>query len=61
MVMDLYNDNPAAALTRLRHVSGTTFRRVRDNDTLAEEVRFEARPDGRVTRLWWHSNYLTRR
>jgi CubicO group peptidase (beta-lactamase class C family) len=61
LVMDLYNDNPAAALTRLRHVSGTTFRRVRDNDTLAEEVRFETRPDGRVTRLWWHSNYLTRR
>ena len=61
MVIDLFADEPAGDITRLRHVSGTTFRRVRENDTLAEEVRFEAGPQGRATRIWWHSNYLDRR
>ena len=61
MVMDLYVDKPAEDLTRLRHVSGHTFRRVRKDDSLAEDVRFEIGKDGRPTRLWWHSNYAERR
>ena len=60
MVIDLFATTPAADITRLRHVSGHVFRRVRDNDTLAEEVRFDVGRDGRATRIWWHSNYLDR-
>ena len=60
MVIDLFTDTPAADITRLRHVGGHVFRRVRDNDTLGEEVRFDADRNGRVTRIWWHSNYLDR-
>lgn len=61
MVLDLFADTPAGDLTRLRHVAGDRFRVVRPNDTLAEEVRFERAPNGRVARIWWHSNYLDRR
>jgi CubicO group peptidase (beta-lactamase class C family) len=61
MVIDLFATAPASDITRLRHVQGHVFRRVRDNDTLAEEVRFDVAADGRATRLWWHSNYLDRR
>ena len=39
-------------LVRLRHVEGSTFRRIReDGDDLGEEVRFETGPDGRVSGL----------
>lgn len=61
MVIDLFTDTPAGDITRLRHVGGDVFRRVRPNDTLAEDVRFERDPQGRATRIWWHSNYLDRR
>ena len=60
MVIDLFAATPAAEITRLRHVEGDRFRVVRANDTLAEEVRFERNRQGRVTRIWWHSNYLDR-
>ncbi|HEX9932711.1 MAG TPA: hypothetical protein VGB08_07695 [Allosphingosinicella sp.] len=61
MVIDLYVDAPAGDITRLRHVEGDRFRVVRQNDTLAEEVRFDRDRQGRVSRIWWHSNYLDRR
>ena len=61
MVFDLFVPMPASDITRLRHVEGTRFRVVRPNDTLAEEVRFDMDPQGRATRIWWHSNYLDRR
>jgi CubicO group peptidase (beta-lactamase class C family) len=61
MVIDLFVDTPASDITRLRHVEGDRFRVVRPNDTLAEEVRFDRDRQGRVTRIWWHSNYLDRR
>lgn len=60
MVIDLFASTPSTDITRLRHVGGHVFRRVRENDTLAEEVRFDADARGRVTRIWWHSNYLDR-
>ncbi len=61
MVIDLFADKPTGDIARLRHVSGTTFRRVRKDDSLAEEVRFELGKDGRPVRMWWHSNYAERR
>lgn len=60
MVIDLFAPTPAADITRLRHVEGDRFRVVRQNDTLAEEVRFDRDRQGRVARIWWHSNYLDR-
>jgi len=45
-------------LTRLKHVEGATFRRIRDDgDDLGEEVVFESDASGAVTRLLWHQNY----
>ncbi len=61
MVIDMFADKPAGDITRLRHVSGSTFRRVLKDDSLGEEVRFELGKDGRPARLWWHSNYAERR
>ena len=61
MVIDLFVDAPASDITRLRHVEGNRFRVVRQNDSLAEEVRFDVGRDGRATRIWWHSNYMDRR
>jgi CubicO group peptidase (beta-lactamase class C family) len=61
MVIDLFANEPSKDITRLRHVEGNVFRVVRANDSLAEEVRFDMGADGHVSRIWWHSNYLTRR
>ena len=59
-VISLPTDNPLDSLTKLKHVGENTFRRVRDDGNLGEEVVFELGPDGKVTRLIWHSNYAYR-
>ena len=56
--LDVPTDDIAGDLTRLKHVDGATFRRVRDDgDDLGEEVVFEQDAAGAVTRLLWHQNY----
>ena len=47
---------PMRGLTKLRKVGEHTFRRVRSDDTLGEAIVFEMGPDGRATRMVWHSN-----
>ena len=47
---------PMKDLDRLRKTGEHTFRRVRSDGTLGEEIRFEPGPDGRATRYWQHSN-----
>lgn len=47
---------PMKDLDRLRKTGEHTFRRVRSDGTLGEEIRFEVGADGRATRLWQHSN-----
>ena len=47
---------PMRDLERFRKTGEHTFRRVRDDGTLGEEIRFEVGPDGRATRYWQHSN-----
>ena len=37
-----------------------TFRRIRDDETLAEEIVFELGPNGEVLRFVQHSNYSER-
>lgn len=52
--------NTARNAVRLRYQSGTVFRRILEDDSLGEEIRFEVDPSGRAKRLWWHSNPLDR-
>jgi CubicO group peptidase (beta-lactamase class C family) len=61
MLLDLFAATPADEIIRLRHVEGNRFVRLRKDDSLAEEIRFDTDRSGRATRLWWHSNYLDRK
>jgi CubicO group peptidase (beta-lactamase class C family) len=56
----LPDGDPAKDLVKLKAEGEHLFRRKRDDGSLGEEVRFEVGPDGVPTRLWRHSNYLTR-
>ncbi len=59
-IVSLPTDDPLEALIELEPTGEHTFRRVRDDETLGEEVRFDVGPDGTVLRLWRHSNFLPR-
>ena len=52
--------DPVRGLTKLRKTGVDTFRRVRQDGELGEEVVFEMGADGVPTRLKWHSNYYPR-
>jgi CubicO group peptidase (beta-lactamase class C family) len=52
--------DPMKDLTRLKKTGEHTFRRVRKDDRLGEEVVFEMGPDGRAVRFKRHSNYYAR-
>lgn len=56
-VFGLPSENPAQDLTLLKHIEGDTFRRLRKDETLGEEVTFERDETGKVVRMWQHSNY----
>lgn len=56
-VIGLPSGNPAEGMTLLKHIEGDTFRRIRSDETLGEEVVFERDDTGRVVRKWQHSNY----
>jgi hypothetical protein len=56
-VFGLPSENPARSLTLLKHIEGDTFRRLRKDETLGEEVVFERDKTGKVVRMWQHSNY----
>jgi CubicO group peptidase (beta-lactamase class C family) len=49
--LSLPTGNPVRALTRLEHVEGHTFRRIRDDDQPGETLRFEVDGHGRATAL----------
>lgn len=54
------SETPADGMTLLKHIKGDTFRRIRSDDTLGEEVVFEKDASGRVTRYRTHSNLYRR-
>jgi len=56
-VLGLPSSNPASGLTLYRHIDGDTFRRIRKDDVLGEELVFERDGSGRVHRMWRNSNY----
>lgn len=58
--LSLPTTNPVKAITKLKKTGEHTFRRIRDDEELGEEVVFEMGPDGRAARLKWHSNYYPR-
>jgi hypothetical protein len=59
-VFGLPSENPAKGLTLLKHIEGDTFRRLRKDETLGEEVVFERDETGKVVRMWQHSNYMNK-
>jgi CubicO group peptidase (beta-lactamase class C family) len=60
-ILSLPTDNPLDAITRLRHVEGHTFERVRTGEEIpGEEITFEIGPDGRATRMVRNSNPMVR-
>ena len=58
--LDLPTMNPMKSIVKLKKTGDHTFRRVREDEELGEEIVFEMGPDGRSSRLKWHSNYYTR-
>lgn len=50
-------DNPLSRITELKHIEGDTFRRVREDGELGEEIRFETDASGNVIKVWQHSNF----
>jgi hypothetical protein len=54
--ISLPTDNPLQAITKLKHIEGDRFRRIRDDDSLGEEIVFETDASGNVVRMWQHSN-----
>ena len=58
-ILDLPSNNPLEDMTLLQHVEGDTFRRIRRNDRLGEEVVFERdEKTGQVIKMWSQSNYV---
>lgn len=60
-IVDLPSENPLEDMTLLQHISGDVFRRIRRDQELGEEIRFERdEKTGKVTRMWEHSNYAVK-
>jgi CubicO group peptidase (beta-lactamase class C family) len=59
-IVSFPTEEPLEALTELEQVGEHTFRRVRDDESLGEEIRFDVGPDGAVLRMWHHSNFQPR-
>jgi hypothetical protein len=52
--------DPVKELVKLKKTGEHTFRRVRKDEALGEEIVFTMGPDGRATRFTRHSNYSPR-
>ena len=56
-MVSLPSDNPAQGLTLFKQIEKDIFRRIRDDETLGEEIIFERDKTGKVIRFIRHSNY----
>ena len=59
-MLDLPTMEPMKELVKFKKTGEHTFRRIRKDESLGEEVVFEMAPDGRPTRFKHHSNYAPR-
>ncbi len=59
-MLPLPTNNPVDAVTRLKHMDGDVFRRIRNDYDLGEEIRFERDMLGKVARIWQHQNIAPR-
>ncbi len=59
-MLSLPTENPLSSLTELKHIKDNTFKRIRDDKELGEEVVFEIRDDDSVIKIWRNSNYATK-
>jgi len=57
VLLNLPSNDPEEGITFIKHIQGDTFRRIRDDDNLGEEITFERDNTGKVIRMWQHSNY----
>ena len=58
VVFDVPSTNPLAEAELFKHIKGDVFRRIRSDESLGEEIRFERNLDKKVISVWQHSNYL---
>jgi CubicO group peptidase (beta-lactamase class C family) len=59
-MLDLPTMEPVKELVKLKKTGEHTFRRIRKDESLGEEIVFEMGSDGRPTRFKHHSNYAPR-
>jgi CubicO group peptidase (beta-lactamase class C family) len=59
-VVSLTSTDPLSSMMELEKTGEHTFRRVRDDDTLGEEIRFDIGADGRADKMWQHGNFSPR-
>lgn len=59
-ILSLPTMNPLASLSKLRKTGEHTFRRIRRDEALGEEIVFEMGADGKPTRFRQHQNYYSR-
>ncbi len=59
-MLSLPTRQPMKDLIRMKKTGELTFRRIRKDETLGEEIVFEMGPDGKTARFRRHSNYSTR-
>jgi CubicO group peptidase (beta-lactamase class C family) len=59
-LLELPTMDPVKDLEKLKKVGENTFRLIRKDDTLGEEIVFEMGPDGQAVRFTRHSNFSVR-
>jgi CubicO group peptidase (beta-lactamase class C family) len=60
VTLGLPSESPGNSMTFYKHIEGDTFRRVRKNDALGEELVFERDANGKVVKLQSHGNYSSK-
>jgi hypothetical protein len=59
-MLELPTMEPVKELVKLKKTGEHTFRRIRKDESLGEEIVFEMGSDSRPTRFTHHSNYAPR-
>ena len=59
-MLELPTMDPVKDLEKFKKVGENTFRLIRKDETLGEEVVFELGPDGKAARFTRHSNFSVR-